>query len=185
MLIIQVGSIQHFILIDLYCTCIAKTTEFIERTEERSFSNETKCSSYQALLKSRPTLSTAEYSSGYLLFISHSTFCFWINWVRMYIKYVHENQGPQFERNQLHHYQRTWRVISIIAEKKPHAHHKTHLHIMTVYDTRPVGPIVEVCSSRLFFFPTTEVFTYSKVMTLSSDRLRGLTRSGKARHPSH
>ena len=25
----------------------------------------------------RPTLSKVEYSSGYLLFISHSTICFW------------------------------------------------------------------------------------------------------------
>ena len=27
---------------------------------------------------------------------------------------------------------RTWRVISIIAENKPHAHHETHLHTMKV-----------------------------------------------------
>ena len=30
---------------------------------------------------------------------------------------------------------RTWRVISIIAENKLHAHHKTHLHTMKVYNT--------------------------------------------------
>ena len=29
---------------------------------------------------------------------------------------------------------RTWRVILIIAENKPHAHHKTHLHTMKVYN---------------------------------------------------
>ena len=31
----------------------------------------------------------------------------------------------------------TWHIISIIAENKSHAHHKTHLHTMTVYNTRP------------------------------------------------
>ena len=34
---------------------------------------------------------------------------------------------------------RILRVISIIAENKPHAHHKTHLHTMKVYNTRPVS----------------------------------------------
>ena len=34
---------------------------------------------------------------------------------------------------------RTLRVISIIAENKPHAHHKTHLHTMKVYNTRPIS----------------------------------------------
>ena len=28
-------------------------------------------------------------------------------------------------------------VISIIAENKSHAHHKTHLHTVKVYNTRP------------------------------------------------
>ena len=34
---------------------------------------------------------------------------------------------------------KTWRVISIIAENKPHAHHKTHLHTMKVLNTRPTN----------------------------------------------
>ena len=34
---------------------------------------------------------------------------------------------------------KTWRVISIIAENKPHAHRKTQLHTMKVYNTRPVS----------------------------------------------
>ena len=29
---------------------------------------------------------------------------------------------------------RTWRVILIIAENKPHTHHKTRLHTMKVYN---------------------------------------------------
>ena len=33
---------------------------------------------------SRPPLSTAEYSSGYLRYISNSTICFWIDWVCVY-----------------------------------------------------------------------------------------------------
>ena len=45
----------------------------------------------------RPTLSTVEYSSGYLLFISYSTICFWIDWVHVY-EYT-KNEGPRFERN--------------------------------------------------------------------------------------
>ena len=32
----------------------------------------------------------------------------------------------------------TWHIISIIAKNKPHAHHKTHLPTMKVYNTRPL-----------------------------------------------
>ena len=42
---------------------------------------------------SLPTLSMVEYSSEYLLFISYSTTCFWIDWVCVY------NQGLRFKRN--------------------------------------------------------------------------------------
>ena len=34
---------------------------------------------------------------------------------------------------------RTWRVISIVAENKSHAHHKTHLHTMKVYNTHDLS----------------------------------------------
>ena len=85
-------------------------------------------------------------------------------------------------REKLHHCQRpktwrTWRVFSITAENKPHAHHKTHLHAMHVYNTRPFYSLtIEVF---------TEVFTCSwKKSTLLSDRIRGPTCSGKARHLS-
>ena len=37
---------------------------------------------------------------------------------------------------------RKWRVILIIAENKLHAHHKTHLHTVKVYNTRPVGTYI-------------------------------------------
>ena len=58
---------------------------------------------------------------------------------------------------------RTWRVISIVAENKPHAHHKIHLHTMTVCNTRPVSLFIIII---LLFFPTTEEFTYFKVINV-------------------
>ena len=55
----------------------------------------------------------------------------------------------------------TWHVISIIAENKPHAHHKTHLHTMKVYNTRPS----QFWWLRfLLFFVHAVVFTCSKVI---------------------
>ena len=69
---------------------------------------------------------------------------------------------------------RTWRVISIIAENKLHAHHKTHLHTMKVYNTHDRS-----FANWVSFFSTTEVFTCSKV-TLSSNKIHGLTCSRKA-----
>ena len=120
---------------------------------------------------SLPSLSTVEYFSGHLLFISYWTV----------IEYACINTRKSI-RGKLHHCQRpkmwrTWRVFSITAENIPHAHHKTHLHAINVYNTRPVYSItIEVL---------TEVFTCSwKKSTLSSDRIRGPTRSGKARHLS-
>ena len=42
--------------------------------------------------------------------------------------------------------------FSMIAESKPYAHHRTHLHAMKVYNTRPVASLSKFCSLRLFFF---------------------------------
>ena len=42
---------------------------------------------------SLPSLLMVDYSSEYLLFISYSTTCFWIDWVRV------NNQGLRFKRN--------------------------------------------------------------------------------------
>ena len=55
-----------------------------------------------------------------------------------------------------------------------HVHHKTYLHKMKVFNTRPVD----------LFFSTTEVITCSKVSMLSRDRICGSTRFGKARYLS-
>ena len=52
-------------------------------------------------------------------------------------------------REKIHHCQRAktwwkWRIISIITELKPHAPHKTHLHTIKVYNTRPFSLTIEV-----------------------------------------
>ena len=44
------------------------------------------------------------------------------------------------------------RDISIIAKNKPYAHHKTHLHTVNVYNTRPVNFTIEVVLIKIFFF---------------------------------
>ena len=59
----------------------------------------------------------------------------------------------------------TWRVISINAENKPHAHHKTHLHTMKVYNTRPVGLTIKVLLIKILLFSTTKVITFRKSST--------------------
>ena len=46
------------------------------------------------------------------------------------------------------------------AENKPHAHLKTHLHTMKVYNIRPVSLLL----IKITLFSTTEVFTCSKVI---------------------
>ena len=76
--------------------------------------------------------------------------CFWIDLVGVLATtgntpavagYTRENSRASIPEK-LHHCQRskkwfTWHVISIIAENKPHGHHKSHLHTMKVYNTRP------------------------------------------------
>ena len=89
---------------------------------------------------SLPTLSTVEYSSGYLLFISCSKICLWIDWfsttentsaVAGYPHvYITRNFKGLDSREitslpEIKNVMRTWRVISIIAENKPHAHHNS------------------------------------------------------------
>ena len=44
------------------------------------------------------------------------------------------------------------RVISVNAENKPHAHHKTHLHTMKVYNTRPAGLTIKVLLMKILLF---------------------------------
>ena len=83
----------------------------------------------------------------------------------------------------LHHYQIwkkwfTWHVISIIAGNKSHAHYKTYLHTVNVYHTWPS----QFCQLRFSFFSTNNQWCslVPKQSTLSSDRIRGPTRFGKA-----
>ena len=84
--------------------------------------NSTQKQDFLAKSLSPPTLSTVEYSSRYLLFISHIFGHLFLNWLSTRV-YIHESQGPRLERN-FRHWQKaktwwTWRVISIIAENKP------------------------------------------------------------------
>ena len=52
-----------------------------------------------------------------------------------------------------------WRVISIIAENKPHAHHKTHFHTMKVFDTRLVYSLaIEVFHWSIHLFQSYQRF---------------------------
>ena len=43
-------------------------------------------------------------------------------------------------------------VRRFIAENKPHAHHKTHLHTIKVYNTRPVCLTMEVLLFKILLF---------------------------------
>ena len=63
----------------------------------------------------------------------------------------------------------TWRVISIIAENKPHAHHKTHFHTMKGFNARPVYSLsIEVFWLKYSLVP--------KLSTLSSDPIEFVDR---------
>ena len=44
------------------------------------------------------------------------------------------------------------RVISVIAEKKPHAHYKTNLYSMKDYNTRPVSLTIKVLLINIILF---------------------------------
>ena len=50
------------------------------------------------------------------------------------------------------------RDISIIAKNKPYAHHKTHLHTVNVYNTRPVNFTIEVVLIKIFFSTCSNAF---------------------------
>ena len=84
---------------------------------------------------SLPTLSTFEYSSGYLLFISYSTMIEngRINTRKLIGEKLHHRQRPKTWW--------TWRVI--INENKPRAYHKNHLHTIKVYNTGPVYSLIK------------------------------------------
>ena len=92
----------------------------------------------------------------FLLYRRRYFFCFWIDLERVLATtgnnvcgcklYACINTQKLYSRASIpekrHHCQRsknlfTWHVISIIAENKPHAHHKTHLNAIKVYNTRP------------------------------------------------
>ena len=70
--------------------------------------------------------------------------------------------------------------ISIIAENKPHANHKTHMHTMKVYNWPDHRSFAKVFLFFFFFRPLSSVHMFQSNQTLWSDGIRGPTRFGKA-----
>ena len=134
---------------------------------------------------SRPTLSTVDYSSGYLLFISCSTICFWIDWVR-----VKNSRKPMASiREKLHHCQRAKNEHGVSFQSSPticmHAYHNTHLHRMKVCNTRPVCLTIEVFLIKiLLFFDHWSIHLFQSNQHFQAIIFIDRTRSGKARHLS-
>ena len=130
-----------YVIKDCNVTCLA-CLEIRSRNEE-TITNSTRNRIYSPKVFLVTTLSTS------ILFT-----CLWTDLVRVlattgdtspvasYMRVqMHENSGASIPEK-VHHCQRakkwlTWHVMSIIAENKSHAHHKTHLHAMKVYKTRP------------------------------------------------
>ena len=130
-----------YVIKDWNVTCLA-CLEIRSRNEE-TITNSTRNRIYSPKVFLVTTLSTS------ILFT-----CLWTDLVRVlattgntspvasYMRVqIHENSGASIPEK-VHHCQRpkkwfTWHVMSIIAENKSHAHHKTHLHAMKVYKIRP------------------------------------------------
>ena len=72
----------------------------------------------------------------------------------------------------------TWHVISLIAKNKPHAfpYIQPHFHTIKVQHTTISVLLIKI----LMFFDHSVVFTCSKVITLSRDKIRERTRFGKS-----
>ena len=70
--------------------------------------------------------------------------------------------------------------ISIIAENKPHANHKTHMQTMKVYNWPDHRSFAKVFFFFFFFRPLSSVHLFQSNQTLWSDGIRGPTRFGKA-----
>ena len=93
-----------------------------------------------------PTLSRVKYSSGYLLFISHSLICFWIEYTCINTRKSMPSIWEKF-----HHCQRTkmWWTIGASFQPSPKKSHlKTHLHTMKVYITQPVWGVRTAIKSK-------------------------------------
>ena len=130
-----------YVIKDWNVTCLA-CLEIRSRNEE-TITNSTRNRIYSPKVFLVTTLSTS------ILFT-----CLWTDLVRVlattgntspvasYMRVqMHENSGASIPEK-VHHCQRakkwlTSHVMSIIAENKSHAHHKTHLHAMNFYKTRP------------------------------------------------
>ena len=105
---------------------------------------------YSLHFTSLRTLSMVEYSSGYSLLYRVRRFVSelfstrvtddWRSECGRRQKRVYNYtkiEGARFKRNYI--VMRTWHINLIIVENKPHAHHKTYLHTIKVYNNRQVS----------------------------------------------
>ena len=104
-----------------------------------------------SLKVSRPILSTVDWSSGYLLFISYSTICSWLDWEHVYENT--KNQGPRFERNNIIAKEQIRDEYGVSYQSSPKIHRMLIARLtMKVYPTRPVCLSIEVILIKLIFF---------------------------------
>ena len=101
-----------------------------------------------------------------LIFISYSTICFWIDWVRV-CKYTKIRGLDSREKEQ----KRDERGASFQSLPKINCMlMTTRLHTMKVYNTRPVCLPIEVLLIKILLFSTTEVFFRFEVINAFVDR---------------
>ena len=115
---------------------------------------------------SRSSLSTVEYSSGYLLSISYSTICFWIDWVHVY----KDAKIKGLDSREIKSLPKSKNVMSVTFQSSPKINRMliTRLICIKWKFTTPdqLTSPSKASSQRFFLFTTTEVFTCSKVINV-------------------
>ena len=101
-----------------------------------------------------------------LIFISCSTICFWIDWVRVCkytkIKGLDSRAKEQKRDERGASFQSSPKINCMLIT--------TRLHTMKVYNTRPVCLPIEVLPIKILLFSTTEVLTCLEVINAFVDR---------------
>ena len=101
-----------------------------------------------------------------LIFISCSTICFWIDWVRVCkytkIKGLDSRAKEQKRDERGASFQSSPKINCMLIT--------TRLHTMKVYNTRPVCLPIEVLLIKILLFSTTEVLTCLEVINAFVDR---------------
>ena len=119
----------------------------------------------------RQTCFTSYFTDGrvsfrILIFISYSTICFWIDWVRvckyMKIKDLDSRAKEQKRDERGASFQSSPKINCMLIT--------TRLHTMKVYNTRPVCLPIEVLLIKILLFSTNEVFSRFKVINAFVDR---------------